>query len=126
MPVERQTWRSVKDWDRANAQLDRAHDVFTASDRVAVLSVSATATLALTYPHTLVLATTTGGNVTLTLPAAATVPGFRVECKKLTAANTLTLAAAAGETIDGAGTLAWATQYQSYSVIADGGAWYVV
>ena len=80
----------------------------------------------LTFPMTLVLVDTTAGNVTLTLPPANTVPGFRIECKKLTAANTLIVDGAGSETIDGSATLAWTTQYQSYSLIADGGAWHVV
>jgi hypothetical protein len=112
--------------DRANAQLRRTVEVLDTSARFDVQTVSATAALSLTYPLTLVLVDTGSGNVTLTLPAVAAVPGFRVEVKKTTAANTLTVDGAGSETIDGAGTLAWSTQWQSYSLIATGGAWYVV
>lgn len=59
---------------------------------------------------------TTGGNITVSLPAAATCPGKQFHVKKLVAANTLTLDAAGTDLIDGAGTLAWTTQYQSYLV----------
>lgn len=126
MPVERQRWVPVTTWEGGNAQLRRRVEVLDTAARYDIQQVTATATLGLTYPATLVLVDTTGGNVTLTLPRAQTVPGFRVEVKKTTAANTLTLDGDGSETIDGAGTLAWTTQWQSYSLIADGSAWYVV
>ena len=124
MPIERQSWRPVASWDGLTAIMRRAFEVFTQSDRLDVQAVSSTGTVALTWPRTLLLVTTSGGNVTLTLPAPQTVPGFRVEVKKLTAANTLTLSSSAN--IDGAGTLAWTTQYQSYSVVATGDTWVIV
>ena len=124
MPVERQRWSPAPSLDIANAQLKRTVEVLDTSCRYQVQRPSATATLALTWPLTLVLADTTAGNVTLTLPAPATVPGFRLDVKKLVAGNTLTLASAAN--IDGAATLAWATAFQSYSIISDGATYYVV
>jgi hypothetical protein len=124
MPIERGSWKVVSGWPTLNQQLTRLVDVFTGSDRVANVAVSSTGALALTWPMTLVTVNTTAGNVTLTLPLPATVPGFRVEVKKVTAANTVTLTSSA--LIDGAATLAWTTQYQSYSVISDGGTWHVV
>ena len=124
MPVERQRWSPAPSLDIANAQLKRTVEVLDTSCRYQVQRPSATATLALTWPLTLVLADTTAGNVTLTLPAPATVPGFRLDVKKLVAGNTLTLASAAN--IDGAATLAWTTRYQSYSIISDGATYHVV
>lgn len=124
MPIERQSWRPVTSWDGLTAIMRRAFEVFTQSDRVDVQSVSATGTVALTWPRTVVLVTTTGGNVTLTLPSPQTVPGFRVEVKKLTAANTLTLSSTAN--IDGTGTLAWSTAMQSYSVVSTSSTWVIV
>lgn len=126
MPVERQRWVPATTMTQANAQLRRTVEVLDTSARYDVQSANATATLALTFPCTLVLVDTSGGNVTLTLPASRTVPGFRVEVKKLTAPNTLTLDGDSSETIDGAATLAWSTQSQSYAVIADGSVWHVV
>lgn len=74
----------------------------------------------------IVLVDTTAGSVTLTLPLAASVRGQWFEFKKLVAANTLTLDPAGSETIDGAATLAWTTQYQSYTVFSDGTEWWIV
>jgi hypothetical protein len=93
---------------------------------LAVQSISATAALTLLAPQTAVLVDTTSGSVTLTLPAAGTVTGARLEVKKMVAANTLTLDGNASETIDGAATLAWTTQYQSYSLISTGTTWVIV
>jgi hypothetical protein len=42
------------------------------------------------------------------------------------AANTLTLDPANAETIDGAATLAWTTQYQCFTVYSDGTEWWIV
>ena len=125
-PIERQRWVIAPDVAGINTRLRRTVEVLDQSARYDVQTISATATLGLTYPATLVLGDTTAGNVTVTLPAARTVPGFRVEVKKLTAANTLTLAASGSETVDGSATLAWTTRYQSYSVICDGSVWHVV
>lgn len=124
MPIERQSWRPVASWDGLTAIMRRAFEVFTTSDRADVQAVSATSTLALTWPMTLVKVSTSGGNVTLTLPAPSTVIGFRLEVKKLDAANTVTLSSSAN--IDGATTLAFSTQYQSYRLVSDGVTWHIV
>lgn len=127
MPIERQRWAPSPALDGpTNAQLRRRVEVLDTADRVDVQSVTATATLAITFPLTLVLVDTTAGNVTLTLPPALTVPGFRLEVKKMTAANTVTLDAHASETIDGAATLAFSTAYQSYRLVSTGTQWVIV
>jgi hypothetical protein len=124
VPIERQRWTPALDWAPANAQLKRTVEVLDTSARVDVRRVSASATLAPTFPHTLVVVDTTAGNVTVTLPNPATVPGFRFEVKKTVAANACTLSSSAN--IDGAATLAWTTRYQSYSLISDGATYHVV
>jgi hypothetical protein len=98
MPIERGSWKVVSGWPTLNQQLSRLVDVFTGSDRVATLPVAATGAVSLTWPQTLVEATTTAGAVALTLPPAPTVPGYRVEVVKL-GANALTVN---GETITAA------------------------
>jgi hypothetical protein len=123
VPIERPVWRPTDVWNRVNQQLTRLMDVLALSDRYGVEVVSTTQALAVTYPRTVVLASTPA-NVTLTLPDPRTVPGFRVEIKKQTSANTLTVASAF--LIDGAPSLAWSTQYQSYSVVSTGATWAVV
>jgi hypothetical protein len=127
MPRERMAWRPMVAWGAAaNGLLRRLWELAEGSTRTAVIAVASSQTLALSWPFTLVRVTTTGGNVTLTLPPAATVVGYRVDVKKITAANTLTLDGDGSETIDGAATLAWTVQYQSYTVVSDGTAWSIV
>lgn len=68
-----------------------------------------------------------GGNRTLTLPDIAAENGRVIILKKVDAsANTVTLAAFAGDTIDGAASLVTAVQYDTFRVIADGVEWRVV
>jgi hypothetical protein len=101
MPVERQRWAPAPTLDQANAQLKRTVEVFDASLRTQVQRVNATATLALTWPHTLVESDTTAGAVVLTFPAAATVPGFRIDAVKTAGANVLTVNSATVTTYAG-------------------------
>lgn len=126
MPRERLSWVPAFDWAALNARLRRAFELTDGSSRLAVQPVAATGTLTLSWPWTLVPVDTSGGSVTLTLPPAAPHVGYRLEVKKLTAANTVTLDGAGSETIDGAATLAWTTQWQSYSVVSTGTAWVIV
>jgi hypothetical protein len=107
VPVERQRWVPVASWAELNAKLRRLVEVLDISARYATLPVSATATLPLTYPQTLVEADTGAGAVTLTLPAPGTVPGFRVDVVKVAGAAALvvdgvTVAARAGWVSTGA------------------------
>lgn len=120
MPNERQKWAPAATLDIANARLRRVVEVLDASDRYDIQSVSASATVNLTYPRTLYKVDTSGGNVTMTLPPARTAVGMRVEFKKMSAANTLTVDANGSETIDGSATLAWTTQYVGRSMVSDG------
>lgn len=91
MPIERATWRAIGSFADLNRQLHRLVDVFTGSDRYAVLPVNASGALALTWPRTLVEGTTTAGAVALLLPPANTVPGFRVEVLRVAGTNALTV-----------------------------------
>jgi len=120
VPLERPVWRPTEVWNLVNQQLTRLMDVLALSDRVGTVALSATGDIPLTVPRTLVLASTPA-NVTLTLPDPRTVPGFRVEIKKVTGANTLTVASAF--LIDGAASVAWTTAGQSLEVTASGSTW---
>lgn len=120
MPNERQKWAPAATLDIANARLRRVVEVLDASSRYDIKSVSASATVDLTYPRTLYKVDTTSGSVTMTLPPARTAVGMRVEFKKMAAANTLTIAASGSETIDGVPTLTLTSQYQGRSMVPDG------
>jgi len=90
MPIERQNWVPASTLVDANARLRRTVEVLDNAVRYATVRANATSTLALTYPMTLVESDTTSGAVTLTLPTAADVPGFRVDVVKTAGSNTLT------------------------------------
>jgi hypothetical protein len=127
MARERMTFVRVPEWSaQANTQMQRVVALADGSTRTDVKAIAATGTLTLTWPFTLLEVDTTGGNVTVTLPPLATVPGYRVDVKKLVAANTATIAAASGETIDGAGTQALTVQWSSRSLIAGAAGWRIV
>jgi hypothetical protein len=114
------------DWIKLNAQLRGVIRTVTTDGRNAIRTENSSTLLGLLSPFTLVKVDTSGGNVTLTLPPASSVTGYEVKVKKMTAANTLTLDGDGSETIDGAATLAWTVQYQSFTVVSDGTAWSIV
>lgn len=92
---------------------------------VNVRSVSSTTTAA--SNDYAILVNASGGAVTINLPAAAAATGQVLNVKKTDAsANGVTLDGNGAETIDGAATLAWTTQYQSYTVICDGTGWSII
>jgi len=84
------------------------------------VTLTASGILSDRYDH--VLADTTSGNVTLTLPQQKQGAVYWV--KKKTAANTLTVSGG-GVNIDGAATKAWTTQYEAYCFWSDGSQWWV-
>lgn len=90
--------------------------------------VSATGTLPLSAN---VLADATVGNITLTLPVAATSASCRLVITKFDAsANTVTIQPQAGGTIGGAASVVLAARYQSITLlninVQVAGAWVVV
>ncbi|MFE2326132.1 hypothetical protein ACFXD5_19755 [Streptomyces sp. NPDC059385] len=89
-----------------------------------VRSVSASTTVRVIDEVLLVDAS--GGNRTITLISAAATPN-RYTVKKIdSSGNTVTIAAAGAETIDGAGTKVLSSQWDKATVIPSGGNWYVV
>lgn len=92
-------------------------------DRSGVITLTASATIR--PEHSIVLANTTSGSVTVTLPPARDCKGREYKFKKLVAANTMTLDAYGSETIDGAATQAATTQYGSFVIVSDGTGWHI-
>jgi hypothetical protein len=68
----------------------------------------------------------TAANRTITLISAVATPNSYTIKKTDASANTVTIAAAGGQTIDGAATKVLTAQWESATVIPSGGAWYVV
>jgi len=61
-----------------------------------------------------------GGNITITLPSAAGQEGTWLNIKKLNASNTITIAAAGSDTIDGLSTVVLTQQYTSLEFVSNG------
>lgn len=100
-------------WEQArgflNDRLQRLHDVVSRGQALRATRVSADTTA--TEQYDVYLVDTSGGSRTITLPAAAVVRGMVWHIKKMTAANTLTVDSS--DTIDGAGSVNWTTQYEA-------------
>ena len=99
-------------------------------DRIAELgqtyeNLTIAADTILTSATRVVLINAAGGPVTATLPA--NIDGDVFDIKRLDAsANAVTIATPGAETIDGAASLAIATQYQSYTLLCDGSNWHIL
>lgn len=72
------------------------------------------------------LADCSSGNLIFTLPTAASAISKVFYIKKSdSTANTLTIQANGSETVDGANTISIPTQYQSFSLVSSGSAWFL-
>jgi hypothetical protein len=69
---------------------------------------------------------TTAADVTVTLPAAATCTGKKLTFVKKVAANSMVIDGNAAETINGATTQTYASQYDKVTVQSDGSNWWIV
>lgn len=95
--------------------------------KLVLQSVTKTANYTVTTADHLVYADTTGGNITLTLPALAGVTQNVVySFQKTAAANTLTLDADGSETIENAATLALTAQHARVDLVSNGSQWLTI
>ncbi len=81
----------------------------------------------ITSSDTVVIADASSNNVTITLPAASGVTGYRYYVKRKDgSANTVTIARTGSDTIDGATSQTLNQQYTSATVVSDGSNWYII
>jgi hypothetical protein len=86
--------------------------------------VDATTTYQMVKDDVMVRADATGGAFTVTLPTAVGRRGALRIIKRLNSgANAVTVAAAAGQTIDGTSTISLSSQYMAVSLISNGVGW---
>lgn len=84
-------------------------------------------TYTITSTDTVVIADATSNNVTVTLPTASTVTGYRYYVKRKDGtANTVSVARSGSDTIDGATSQTLTAQYTSVTVVSDGSNWYII
>jgi hypothetical protein len=81
-----------------------------------------------TSTDTVVFADATSATVTITLPAASGLTGYRFYIKRLdnAASHTVTISRSGSDTIDGMTTFNLDLQYTAFGVVSNGSAWYIL
>lgn len=90
------------------------------------LPVVKSANYTATFQDQTILVDASGGARTITLPAAASVPGKRYTIKRTSASNNVIVDGNASETIDGATTKTITTQHGFITIESDGTNWQIV
>lgn len=86
-----------------------------------------TSNYTITSSDTVVFADATSGNVTITLPAASGLSGYRFYIKRIdNAAHSVTVARSGSDTIDGLTSLTLDVQYTALAVVSNGSVWYIL
>jgi len=86
-----------------------------------------TTSYTVTTSDTVVFADATSGAVTITLPAASGVAGYRFYIKRIdNSANTVTIGRTGADTIDGATSFTLDLQYTAAAFVSNGTAWYIL
>jgi len=76
---------------------------------------------------TVVFADASSANVTVTLPAATSMAGYRFYIKRIDgSAHTVTISGTGGGTIDGMTSFTLDQQYTAIGVVSNGSAWYIL
>jgi hypothetical protein len=76
---------------------------------------------------TVIFADATGGNVTITIPAASGLAGYRFYIKRVDGtSNTVTVSRSGSDTIDGMSSFTLDMQYTAFAVVSNGSAWYIL
>lgn len=86
-----------------------------------------TSSYTITSTDTVIFADATSGNVTITLPAASGLAGYRFYVKRIdSATNTVTVSRSGSDTIDGLTSFTLDMQYTAFAVVSNGSAWYIL
>lgn len=92
---------------------------FTTSTKTSNYTLSST--------DTVIFADATSGNVTITLPTASSIAGYRFYIKRVDGSgNTCSVARSGSDTIDGQTSVSLPQQYTSLTLVSDGSAWYII
>ena len=116
------------DWTAETGATARSSIGLASNAAPSTTSVATTAYTALiTDSVILVDDDTAAGDVTITLPSAATVgDGWALNVKKLGSTASVIIDGNASETIDGGLTATLASQYEAITIISNGTNWYVI
>lgn len=76
---------------------------------------------------TVIFADATSGSITITLPVASGLAGYKFYIKRIDgSANSCSVARSSSDTIDGLTSVSLAQQYTAISVVSNGSAWYIL
>lgn len=101
--------------------------LFSAGAQIPVRTVSKTTTYTAVATDGLILGSTSGGGWTLTLYSAASNSGLVLRIQKTSSdLNTLNIAAAGGESINGESSTTLNTQYEEITLVSDGSEWVII
>lgn len=99
----------------------------TWSDPNSVAIATKTTNYTVGSSDTVIFANATSGNVTITLPAASGLPGYKFYVKRIDGStNTVTVQRSSTDTIDGMTSFTVDQQYTALSVVSNGSAWYIL
>jgi len=88
---------------------------------------SKTANYTVSSSDTVVFADATSGNITITLPLASSLSGYRFYVKRVDgAANNCSVACSGVDTVDGQSSISIVAQYTSLTIVSNGSAWYII
>jgi hypothetical protein len=86
-----------------------------------------TTSYTITSTDTVVFANAASGSVTITLPLASSLAGYRFYIKRIdSSTNTVTVSRTSSDTIDGMTSFTLDLQYTALAVISNGSAWYIL
>ena len=98
-----------------------------ASSDDAYATSTKTANYTIGSSDTVIFADATSGNVTITLPLASGLTGYKFFIKRIdNTSNTCTVTRTSSDTIDGQASLTIDQQYTSLMVVSNGTAWYIL
>jgi len=81
----------------------------------------------ITTSDTVILGNANGGAITITLPLASGVSGYRFYIKKIdSSSNAVNIARTSSDTIDGATSVSITSQYTTIGVVSNGSLWYII
>lgn len=110
-----------------NQVLSVASGVPSWKQAIFAVSTQTGTTYTISNTDTVVIADATSNGVTVTLPVASTVTGYRYYVKRKDGtANTVSIARSGSDTIDGATSQTLNAQYTSVTVVSDGSNWYII
>jgi hypothetical protein len=94
---------------------------------VTLRTATKTTSYTVSSSDTAIFADATSGNVTITLPLASGLSGYRFYIKRVdNSANSVTITRTSTDTIDGQTSFTLDQQYTSFGVISNGSTWYIL